>query len=102
MTSLLFYLSPVFRNLNFCMSVISKPVYNSRSEPLFIIRLMFGRIGFFVMGAVAGMGISECYGPFFKSAVKRDLKKVQRGAESAFDEAKEKYQDVKSVAKEKY
>lgn len=63
---------------------------------------MFGRVGFFLMGAVAGMGISEYYGPFFKSAVKRDLNRVQRGAETAFDEAKDKYRDVKSAAKEKY
>lgn len=67
---------------------------------------MFGRIGAFLTGAVAGMGISEFYGPFFTSGAKRDLQRTgrsaQRGAENLYDEAKDKYQDVKKAAKEKY
>lgn len=67
---------------------------------------MFGRIGIFLFGTAVGMGVSEMYGPFFNSGVKKDLQKTgraaQRGAENVMDDAKDKYQEVKNAAKDKY
>lgn len=76
--------------------------YKLRLGPL-IIGLMFGgRIGAFLIGAVTGVGLSEYFGPFLRSAKKEVGRAAQRGSESVMEEAKEKYQEVKSAAKEKY
>lgn len=61
-----------------------------------------GQIGAFLIGAVAGMGISEYFGPFIRSPKKEVGRAGHRGSENMMDEAKEKYQEVKNAAKEKY
>ena len=55
-----------------------------------------------MIGAVTGVGLSEYFGPFLRSAKKEVGRAAQRGSESVMEEAKEKYQEVKSAAKEKY
>lgn len=67
---------------------------------------MSGTIGTFLVGLVAGVGVSEFYGPFFRSGAKNDLQKAGRsiksGAKDVYEEAKDKAEDLKNSAKDKY
>lgn len=63
------------------------------------------RIGTFLVGLVAGVGISEYYGPFFRSGAKNDLEKTGRNlkneAKNTYEDVKDRAVDAKNAAKDK-